>query len=102
MVRGASAPLLRGPTGAGRLTGTQHRRGHDGGWNAGTLRLDGAPPRPVKRDPVLPVWFGEEARASLPVPAAERGVPNPDDVFFTMGLQRLRLRHEQQVPEWAG
>jgi hypothetical protein len=55
-----------------------------------------------RRDPVLPDRFGEEARASLPALAAERGVPNPDDVFFAMGLQRLRLRHEQQVPEWAG
>jgi SAM-dependent methyltransferase len=26
----------------------------------------------------------------------------PDAVFAAISLQRLRLRHDQQVPEWAG
>jgi hypothetical protein len=29
-------------------------------------------------------------------------LPEVDDVFTSMGLQRLRLRQDQQVPEWTG
>ncbi|MGI4793164.1 MAG: hypothetical protein ACRYG8_03585, partial [Janthinobacterium lividum] len=52
---------------------------------------------------VLPQQFVNEARASLP------GLREPgeteaagEEVFEGLRLQRLRLRHDQQVPEWAG
>jgi hypothetical protein len=41
--------------------------------------------------------FLTEASASLP------GIPktsSPETVFDGMELQRLRLHHDQQVPEW--
>lgn len=52
--------------------------------------------------------FGDEALASLPAlrgpgrmpQSGER--PGPEDVYAAMGLQRLRLRRDQQVPEWMG
>ena len=48
--------------------------------------------------------FVDEARASLPGLAnpalAPAGVP--EEVFAALQVQRLRLRHDQQVPEWAG
>ncbi len=49
--------------------------------------------------PVLPRQFVDEARASLPglVSTAD---PPPPDVFAALMLQRLRLRHDQQIPEW--
>ena len=51
--------------------------------------------------PLLPRRFADEARASLP------GLGRPvalvaDEVFAALRVQRLRLRHDQQVPEWAG
>jgi hypothetical protein len=48
--------------------------------------------------PALALQFGEEARASLP--ALLTGAPR--DVFEAVTLQRIRLRHDQQVPEWDG
>jgi hypothetical protein len=50
--------------------------------------------------PLLPQRFMAEARASLP------GLDNPgaatsDEIFAALRVQRLRLRHDQQVPEWA-
>lgn len=45
--------------------------------------------------------FGDEARASLPALAGSIDPPAPDEVFAALRLQRLRLRHNQQVPEWA-
>lgn len=52
---------------------------------------------------LLPRRFAEEARASLPGLAGDAGVPPlPDAVFAAVSLQRLRLRHDQQVPEWGG
>jgi hypothetical protein len=38
-----------------------------------------------------------EAYASLPGIAE---MPSPETVFDEMELQRLRLHHDQQVPEW--
>lgn len=50
----------------------------------------------------LPVRFGHEARASLPGLRSEvRDAAEPQRVFAAVGLQRLRLRHDQQVPEWT-
>jgi hypothetical protein len=51
--------------------------------------------------PVLTRRFADEARSSLPglVGIAD---PPPEEVFAALLLQRLRLRHDQQVPEWTG
>ncbi len=51
--------------------------------------------------PVLPRRFADEARASLPGLGGSV-VPEPGEVFAALHVQRLRLRHDQQVPEWAG
>jgi hypothetical protein len=48
--------------------------------------------------PALSQQFGEEARASLPALSGSA----PEDVFSAVALQRIRLRHDQQVPEWDG
>lgn len=65
-----------------------------GWWRRAYLDLNRA-------GPLLPRRFVDEARASLPglggAVAAE-----PDEVFAALRVQRLRLRHDQQVPEWAG
>jgi SAM-dependent methyltransferase len=51
-------------------------------------------------DPLLPGRFAQEARASLPgLPSLTEAAPT-DTVFAAVGLQRLRLHHDQQVPEW--
>ena len=62
-------------------------------WNAGYLS---------KQNSGIPFLFGEEAKASLPALIGNPGLPETDDVLFAMGLQRLRLLHDQQVPDWAG
>jgi hypothetical protein len=49
---------------------------------------------------VLPERFRIEARASLPIVGGENFPV--DDVFAGLTLQRLRLKHDQQVPEWQG
>lgn len=51
-------------------------------------------------NPVLPERFRIEAKASLPIV----GVTDfqLDDVFSGLVIQRLRLKHDQQVPEWLG
>jgi len=41
--------------------------------------------------------FLTEARASLP---GILEAPSPETIFDGMELQRLRLHHDQQVPEW--
>jgi hypothetical protein len=50
---------------------------------------------------VLPRRFVLEAAASLP---GLGGIPvpdiRPDQLLAAMQLHRLRLRHDQQVPEW--
>ncbi len=53
-------------------------------------------------DPLLPERFGHEARASLPgIPSEGRGVCDPERVLMAVSLQRMRLHHDQQVPEWV-
>jgi hypothetical protein len=46
----------------------------------------------------LPDQFMQEARASLPGFSAD----GARDIFASVCLQRIRLRHDQQVPEWDG
>jgi len=41
-------------------------------------------------------------RASLPAMPASVGVPDTDEVYGAVALQRLRLHQDQQVPEWSG
>jgi hypothetical protein len=50
---------------------------------------------------LFPRRFADEARASLPGLAISTTVSAPE-VFAAVRMQRLRLRHDQQVPEWAG
>jgi SAM-dependent methyltransferase len=53
-------------------------------------------------EPLLPGRFAQEARASLPgLAGVTAEAPSLDAVFATVGLQRLRLHHDQQVPEWS-
>ncbi len=49
---------------------------------------------------VLAERFMLEAAASLP--GVTLPVSNLDDVFAAVSLQRMRLKHDQQVPEWGG
>jgi hypothetical protein len=51
-------------------------------------------------NPLLPRRFTGEARANLP---GLGGVADhaSNDVFSALRVQRLRLRHDQQVPERA-
>ena len=56
---------------------------------------------PGRGNPLLPRRFADEARASLPGLGGSV-VPAPDEVFAALRVQRLRLRHDQQVPEWDG
>ena len=51
-------------------------------------------------DAVLPTMFRLEARASLP--AVFSTEPSTDEVFAAVRFQRLRLRRDQQAPEWGG
>ena len=44
--------------------------------------------------------FWLEANASLPGVISDRGTL--DDIFDAVRLQRMRLKHDQQAPEWAG
>ncbi len=74
----------------------------------GLLRAAGAPIQDWWRrayleevGPALPRRFVDEARASLPGLAGD-AVPPPGEVFAALRVQRLRLRHDQQVPEWTG
>jgi hypothetical protein len=46
----------------------------------------------------LPEQFLHEARASLPPFSPDTA----GDIFASVCLQRIRLRHDQQVPEWDG
>ena len=74
----------------------------------GVLRSTGAPIQDwwqraylVETGNVLPRHFTDEARASLPGLAHEETSPL-EEVFAALQVQRLRLRHDQQVPEWTG
>ena len=49
-------------------------------------------------DEVLAQRFWREADAALPI----QGSRDLDDVFTGLEWRRLRLRQDQQVPEWAG
>ncbi len=42
--------------------------------------------------------FITEASASLPTIVESR--PQSEDIFAAMNLQRMRLKHDQQIPEW--
>lgn len=44
--------------------------------------------------------FVLEAAASLP--GVEKTNAGSNDIFSAVSLQRLRLRHDQQVQEWSG
>jgi hypothetical protein len=46
----------------------------------------------------LPEQFLQEARASLPAFSTDAA----GDIFASVCLQRIRLRHDQQLPEWEG
>jgi SAM-dependent methyltransferase len=50
--------------------------------------------------PVLARRFADEARASLP--GLGGSTDSASEVFAALRVQRLRLRHDQQAPEWAG
>ncbi len=50
---------------------------------------------------VLPRRFADEARASLPGLVGGADPPPPGEVFEALQIQRLRLHHDQQVPEWT-
>jgi hypothetical protein len=52
----------------------------------------------VKPDTRLREQFLQEAHASLPAFSTSE----PADVFGCVTLQRIRLRHDQQIPEWDG
>ena len=58
-------------------------------WNAGYCA----------EPPVLGDRFRLEATARLP---AAGSASDLEDVFVAIGLQRLRLSNDQQIPEWAG
>jgi SAM-dependent methyltransferase len=46
--------------------------------------------------------FFLEARTSLPVIRTASDSIGADDVFDAVGFQRMRLKENQQIPEWAG
>jgi hypothetical protein len=75
-----------------------NRMGTDRGMVGGSV--------PEGRDTAAALYrgrFTEEARASLPGRSGEATLPaHPNAVFAAISLQRLRLRHDQQVPEWGG
>ena len=50
--------------------------------------------------PILAERFTMEAAASLP--GITSTTPHLDDVYSALSLQRMRLRQNQQVPEWNG
>ncbi|MBD1999320.1 methyltransferase domain-containing protein [Leptolyngbya sp. FACHB-541] len=53
-------------------------------------------------NPLIPVRFTHEARASLP---GLFDVADPfalDDLFTGIMMQQVRLKYDQQVPEWTG
>ena len=54
----------------------------------------------VPSNPAVAERFVVEASASLPGVASPQ--PRLDDVYSALSLQRMRLKHDQQVPEWSG
>ena len=57
-------------------------------------------PAYVEGVPAISDRFWIEAHSSLPGIHIEKGTL--DDIFDAVCLQRMRLKHDQQVPEWAG
>ena len=57
-------------------------------------------PAYVEGVPAISDRFWLEANSSLPGINAEEGTL--DDIFDALCLQRMRLKYDQQVPEWAG
>jgi HNH endonuclease len=56
----------------------------------------------LNRQDTMATRFSEEAKASLPGLRRPEQDASPEAVFTAMGLQRLRLRLDQGVPEWSG
>jgi hypothetical protein len=56
----------------------------------------------LDRRDTMTTRFSEEAYASLPGLRGTGQDALPEAVFTAMGLQRLRLRLDQGVPEWSG
>ena len=52
------------------------------------------------KNPLMPLRFTNEARASLPGLFNIANSLTLDDLFAAVMMQRLRLKHDQQVPEW--
>lgn len=52
-------------------------------------------------DPALGCRFAREVTAALPVETDDSRPPDLDDVFAALEWRRLRLRQDQQVPEWT-
>ena len=57
-------------------------------------------PAYVEGVPAISDRFWLEAESSLP--GVHTGKGTLDGVFDAVCLQRMRLKHDQQVPEWAG
>ena len=74
---------------ATRLQAAQDRG--QGWWQAAYLQA---------LNPLLPVRFTQEACASLPGLLSIASAPSLDDCFTAILLQQVRLKHDQQVPEW--
>nr|WP_277881627.1 class I SAM-dependent methyltransferase [Phormidium sp. FACHB-592] len=74
---------------AARLQSAQNRV--QGWWQAAYLQA---------LNPLLPVRFTQEACASLPGLLSMADAPSLDDCFTAILLQQVRLKHDQQVPEW--
>ncbi|MGH8194855.1 MAG: methyltransferase domain-containing protein [Woeseiaceae bacterium] len=51
---------------------------------------------------LLPIQFWQEARGTLPLLDPLDENENFDGLFMAVDLQRLRLRHDQQLREWNG
>jgi hypothetical protein len=49
-------------------------------------------------DPALGLRFTREAAAALPLDEE----PDVENIFAALEWRRLRLRQDQQVPEWSG
>ncbi|MCG5531644.1 hypothetical protein LRD18_12425, partial [Halorhodospira halochloris] len=52
-----------------------------------------------QQDEALPVRFRREAAASLPG-IDESDKANLEDIYSAVSLRRMRLKHDQQIPEW--
>ena len=57
-------------------------------------------PAYVEAEPAISDRFWLEAHSSLP--SVHAGKETLDDIFDAVCLQRIRLKHDQQIPEWTG